>query len=103
MKENLNSVGFEPTTSGLDLPMLCRLSYGARTGAGRCNLGERVAVNIQVMRIVKRRQIVRLDYLASFSALGSKHYGTISMWLSTEHYMKGMSMIIALTDGSRYF
>ena len=23
----LNSVGIEPTTSGLDLPLLCRLSY----------------------------------------------------------------------------
>ena len=25
----LTSVGIEPTTSGLDLPLLCRLSYGA--------------------------------------------------------------------------
>ena len=28
MKKNLTSVGFELTTSGLDLPMLCRLSNG---------------------------------------------------------------------------
>ena len=26
-KIHLNSVGIEPTTSGLDLPFLCRLSY----------------------------------------------------------------------------
>ena len=30
-KENLTSVEFEPTTSGLDLPMLYRLSYEAST------------------------------------------------------------------------
>ena len=39
VNENLTSVGFEPTTSGLDLPMLYRLSYEASTGAGRGNLG----------------------------------------------------------------
>ena len=39
VKENLPSVGFEPTTSGLDLPMLYRLSLEASTGAGRGNLG----------------------------------------------------------------
>ena len=43
-KENLASVGYEPTTSGLDLPMLYRLSYEASTGAGRGNLGSEVAV-----------------------------------------------------------
>ena len=26
-KKSLTSVGIEPTTSGLDLPLLCRLSY----------------------------------------------------------------------------
>lgn len=35
VKENLTSVGFQPTTSGLDLPMLCRLSYESSRGAGR--------------------------------------------------------------------
>ena len=39
VNENLTSVGFEPTPSGLDLPMLYRLSYEASTGAGRGNLG----------------------------------------------------------------
>ena len=39
VKENLISVGFEPTISGLDLPMLYRLSYEASTAAGRGNLG----------------------------------------------------------------
>jgi len=38
-KENLTSVGFEPMTSGLDLPMLYQLYYEASTGAGRGNLG----------------------------------------------------------------
>ena len=38
VNENLTSVGFEPTTSGLDLPMLYRLSYEASTGAGGGNL-----------------------------------------------------------------
>ena len=40
VKENLTSVGFEPTTStaGLDLPMLYQLSYDTSTGAGRGNL-----------------------------------------------------------------
>ena len=38
-KENLTSVGFEPTISGLD-PMLYRLSYESSTGAaGRGYLG----------------------------------------------------------------
>ena len=37
-KENLTLVGFEPTTSGLDLPMLYRLSYEARTVSDRGNL-----------------------------------------------------------------
>ena len=27
IKDLLTSVGIEPTTSGLDLPLLCRLSY----------------------------------------------------------------------------
>ena len=31
----LTSVGIEPTTSGLDLPLLCRLSY--EVGQGRSN------------------------------------------------------------------
>ena len=35
----MTSVGLESTTSGLDLPMLYRLSYEASTGAGRGNLG----------------------------------------------------------------
>ena len=39
IKENLTSVGFEPTTSVLDLPMLYRLSHEASTGAGRGTLG----------------------------------------------------------------
>ena len=39
VNENLTSVGFEPTTSGLDLPMLYRLSYEASMGVGRGNLG----------------------------------------------------------------
>ena len=38
VKENLTSVGFEPTTSELDLPMLYQLSYEASTGAGWGNL-----------------------------------------------------------------
>ena len=32
VNENLTLEGFEPTTSGLDLPMLYRLSYEASTG-----------------------------------------------------------------------
>ena len=51
VKENLTSVGFEPTTSGLDLPMLYRLSYEASTGAGRGNLDSEVAVCIQMIGI----------------------------------------------------
>ena len=39
VNENLTSVGFEPTTSGLDLPMLYRLSCTASTGTSRDNLG----------------------------------------------------------------
>ena len=30
----LTSVGIEPTTSGLDLPLLCRLSYGLVVNRG---------------------------------------------------------------------
>ena len=30
----LTSVGIEPTTSGLDLPLLCRLSYAVRQKVG---------------------------------------------------------------------
>ena len=39
VNENLTSVGFGPTTSGLDLPMLYRLSYKVSTGADWGNLG----------------------------------------------------------------
>ena len=42
-------VGFEPTTSGLDLPVLYRLSYEASTGVGRGNLGSEFAVYIQMI------------------------------------------------------
>ena len=45
VNENLTSVGFEPTTSGLDLPMLYRLSYEASTGAGRGNLGSELPIS----------------------------------------------------------
>ena len=48
-KENLAPVGFEPTTPGLDLPVLYRLSYEARPGAGRGNLGSEFAVSIQML------------------------------------------------------
>ena len=47
--EPRSPVGFDPTTSGLDLPVLYRLSYEARTGAGRGNLGSELAVNIQTI------------------------------------------------------
>ena len=40
---------FEPTTSGLDLPVLYRLSYEASTGAGLDNLGSEFAVGIQMI------------------------------------------------------
>ena len=39
VNENLTSVGFEPTTSGVDLPVLYRLSNETSTVAGRGNLG----------------------------------------------------------------
>ena len=39
VKENLTLVGFEPTTSLLDLPMLYRLSYEASTAAARQQVG----------------------------------------------------------------
>ena len=48
-KENLAPVGFEPTTSGTDLPVLYRLSCEASTGAGRGNLGSEFAVYIQMI------------------------------------------------------
>ena len=48
VNENLTSVGFEPTTSGLDLPMLYRLSNEASTGAGRGNLGsESISISFE--------------------------------------------------------
>ena len=50
-KENLAPVGFEPTTSGTDLPVLYRLSYKASTGAGRGNLDSQFAVSIQMKGI----------------------------------------------------
>ena len=39
----LTSVGIEPTTSGLDLPLLCRLSYEV---GQRESLSERVGVQL---------------------------------------------------------
>ena len=50
-KNLLTSVGIEPTTSGLDLPLLCRLSYevGQRK-SGTINRGEeKVRVHIYVV------------------------------------------------------
>ena len=40
-QRKFDPVQFEPATSGLDLPMLYRLSYEANTGTGRDNLGSR--------------------------------------------------------------
>ena len=54
-KENLAPVGFEPTTSGLDLPVLYRLSYEASTGAGRGNLGSEFEVSITLARLNFKR------------------------------------------------
>ena len=48
-KQNLAPVGFEPTTSGTDLPVLYRLSYEASTGASRGNLGSEFAVYIEMI------------------------------------------------------
>ena len=48
-KEHLAPVGFEPTSSGIDLPVLYRLSYEASTGARRGNLGSEFAVYIQMI------------------------------------------------------
>ena len=44
-KNLLTSVGIEPTTSGLDLPLLCRLSYevGRVTILPRLSLSDLVA------------------------------------------------------------
>ena len=47
-KENLAPVGYEPMTSGTDLPVLYRLSYEASTGASWGNLGSKFAVSIQM-------------------------------------------------------
>ena len=49
IKENLTSVEFEPTTSGLDLPMLYQLSYEASTGAGWGNLGSESRLIFKVL------------------------------------------------------
>ena len=42
-KNYLTSVGIEPTTSGLDLPVLCRLSYevGQKVGDDLCGESRR--------------------------------------------------------------
>ena len=48
-RENLAPMGFEPTTSGLDPPVLYRLSYEASTGAGRGNLDSEFAAYIQMI------------------------------------------------------
>ena len=47
-QRKFTSVGFEPTTSGLDLPMLYRLSYETSTGAGRGNLGSECTNDIDI-------------------------------------------------------
>ena len=54
VKENLTSVGFEPTTSGLDLPILYRLSYESSTGAGRGNLGSESRLIFKWYRYIVR-------------------------------------------------
>ena len=40
-QENLTSVGFEPTTSGIDLPMFYRLSYEATASTAPVKYGSR--------------------------------------------------------------
>ena len=47
----LNSVGIEPTTSGLDLPLLCRLSY---------EVGQRKSGTIKKGSILRIRSTVTL-------------------------------------------
>ena len=45
----LTSVGIEPTTSGLDLPVVYRQSYEASALADRGNLGSEFALYIQMI------------------------------------------------------
>ena len=60
VKENLTSVGFEPTTSGLDLPMLYRLSYEASTGAGRGNITKTESNNCFIIHWRKKMEVMFL-------------------------------------------
>ena len=55
-KSLLTSVGIEPTTSGLDLPLLCRLSYKvAQRKSGTILDGNRGDVKVRVyMNVVPR-------------------------------------------------
>ena len=56
--------GVEPTTSGLDLPVLYRLSYEASTGAGRGNLVQ-IRAKIERFSFECRKVIGFFDYYAT--------------------------------------
>ena len=67
----MTSVGFEPTTSGLDLPLLCRLSYMvAQRKSGTIEVvkrgKEKVRVHMNVVpRSTKNTNGVTENYLFS--------------------------------------
>ena len=68
----MTSVGIEPTTSGLDLPLLCRLSYEVgqrKSGTIKVvNRGEekvRVHVNVVPRSTVDR--VTSDDFISSFA------------------------------------
>ena len=54
IKEDLTSVGFEPMTSGLDLPKLYRLSYEVSTRTGWGNLGSESRLMYKWYRYIVR-------------------------------------------------
>ena len=54
-KIHLTSVGIEPTTSGLDLPLLCRLSY---------EVGQRKSGKIKVVNRGEEKVRVHMNVVA---------------------------------------
>ena len=59
-KENLAPVGFELTTSELDLPVLYRLSYEASTGASLGNLDSEFQISFK--RVATQGDLVYRQY-----------------------------------------
>ena len=94
-KNLLTSVGIEPTTSGLDLPLLCRLSYEVGQRKSGTILGDESRRSVP--RVVCRFPLLGLTPSGSFTS------ELISVQLFVFIVLRGATFICTLTFSSPRF